>query len=171
MPSHIELNPDLDIQIASRFGVPLITRVLDMLQDAAKGNAPAVKVWVTMQDERVRPSHREADAQAVPANLRFILENPRTGKRSLCQHPRDPDLPEEERINCRCSDPSLPLLLAESIHKTDVSLEGTKVHGKVLTDFPRAAESEFGTGEDPAAHFMTNALRDVALRLSAGVSR
>lgn len=169
--SHVELNPDLDLQIATHFGVPAIRRVLDMLEDAARAGAPPVKVWITMQDERVRPSHVEADAQAVPANLRFILENPATGKRSLCDHPRDPNLPPEERINCRCSDPELPQLLAQSIHKGDVTLVGNRVSGEVSTRFPRAAESEFGTGEDPAAHYMTNALREVAAQLAAGHSR
>jgi hypothetical protein len=171
VPSHVELNPDLDVQIASRFGVPVLNRVLDMLEDAARAGAPPVKVWVTMQDERVRESHREADAQAVPANLRFILENPATGTRSLCAHPRDPNLPIEERINCRCSDPQVPQLLAQSIHRSDVRLVGTRVSGEVETRFPRAAESEFGTDQDEAAHFMTDALRQVAARLSAGVSR
>lgn len=171
MPSHVELNPDLDTQIATRFGVPAIQRVLDMLEDAARGNAPEVKTWVTMGDERVRDSHREADAQAVPANLRFILENPVTGKRSLCDHPRDPNLPVEESINCRCTDVLLPHLLAQSIHKGEVTVVGNVVSGEVGTRFPRAAESEFGTDQDEAAHYMTNALREVAAQLAAGVSR
>jgi hypothetical protein len=170
MSGKFEPKAGLDQEIARRFGVPAIRRALDMLQDSARTNAPETRTWVTMRDERVRPSHVKADGQTIPANLRFKLDA-KIGGVDLARHPRDPALPEAQRINCRCDDPTLPHLLRESIHSTDPIQEGTVVHGSVYTDFPRAAESEFGTSEDEAAYFMTNALREVAMRLRAGHSR
>lgn len=169
MTSRFEPAAGLDEEIARRFGVPAVRRALDMLEDEAKAGAPAVRTWVTMRDERVRPSHADADTQTIPANLRFRLKG-KAGT-DLARHPRDPALPAEQREGCRCDDPTLPDLLRESIHKTDVMMTGTAVHGSVETRFPRAAESEYGGDGDEPAHFMTNALREVAARLKAGHSR
>ena len=162
----------LDQEIARRFGVPAIRRALDMLRDEARTRAPDARVWVTMRDERVRKSHFETDTQTIPGNLRFKLpSNKVPGSFDLARAPRDPTLPPDQRANCRCSDQSLPHLVRESIHAGDVQHTGTVVTGEVYTEFPRAAESEFGTSEDAPAHFMTNALREVALRLQSGHSR
>ena len=170
MAARFEPAKGLDEEIARRVVVPRVRRALDMLQDSAQGNAPAVKTWVTMRDDRVRPSHFEADTQTVPANLRFRLRAADGGV-DLARHPRDPNLPAHQAAGCRCSDPETPHLLAESIHKTTVSLVGTRVEGSVYTEFPRAAESEFGGDGDEPAHFMTNALHEVALRLRSGQTR
>ena len=172
MSGRFEPAAGLDNEIARRFGVPAIRRALDMLQDAARANAPETRVWVTMRDERVRKTHVETDAQVIPDNLRFKIPSTKVpGQYDLARHPRDPALPADQRINCRCADPTLPHLLRESIHSTDPILEGPRVSGTVYTRFPRAAESEFGTSEDEAAHFMTNALREVAARLRSGHAR
>lgn len=162
----------LDVKVAQRFAAPYLSRVLDMLEDAAKANAPGTRVWITMRDERVRRTHFDADAQMIPANLRFKVEHPsKPGQYELARHPRDPALSVENSINCRCDDPTLPHPLRDSIHQTQVTVTGTRVSGSVETRFPRAAESEFGTSEDEAARFMSNALRDVALRLKSGHAR
>lgn len=73
--------------------------------------------------------------------------------------------------NCRCDDPTSPHLLRESIKRTSATVIGTRVEGSVETRFARAAESEFGTSEDEPAHFMTNALQEVARRLQSGNAR
>ena len=170
--SHVELIDGLDVVIAERYMKPRVDTALDMLRDAAKMKAPATRVWVTMRDERVRQTHMDADAQVIPANLRFILDKPgEPGVHEMARHPRDTSLSAGNRINCRCDDPTIPQLLRESIHRTQVSVNGTRVEGSVETRFPRAAESEFGTSEDEAAHFMTDALREVAARLQAGQAR
>lgn len=168
--TRFEPRKDLDLQVARQIGLPLLGRVLDMLEDEARRRAPDGKVWVTMRDEKVRPEHRDTDAQVVPANLRFQMPKA-DGTTILARRPRDPNLPIELRINCRCDDPALPDALRSTIHSTGATLEGTRVHGSVETWFPRAAESEFGTSEDQAAHFMTGALNEVALRLSQGQAR
>lgn len=162
----------LDGIIAQRFGRPAIARVLDMLTDEAKSRAPACRVWVTMRDPLVRAAHVEADAQIIPDNLRFILPKADgSAGHDLARKPRDPNLPIANRINCRCSDPTLQNPLRDSIHATDVDVAGNRVSGSVQTRFPRAAESEFGTTEDDAAKFMQGALDEVAMRLRQGRSR
>jgi hypothetical protein len=168
--TRFEPRKGLDEEVARRIVAPRVRRALDMLTDSAQAKAPDVKVWVTMRDERVRPSHFTADTQTIPANLRFRLDAA-DGGTDLAREPRDPNLPIAQRANCRCDAPHLPHVLAESIHATDVQVMGTRVDGSVETRFPRAAESEFGTTEDEAAHFMTNALHEVALRLRSSQAR
>lgn len=170
--SHVEFIDGLDVVVAERFVAPRVDTALDMLRDAAKSKAPVTRVWVTMRDERVRQSHMDSDGQVIPGNLRFKVPKPgQPGVVEMARHPRDTSLSAANRFNCRCDDPTVPHLLRESIHRTPVSVVGTRVEGSVETRFPRAAESEFGTSEDEAAHFMTNALREVAARLQAGQSR
>lgn len=172
MAGHLTPAPGLDVTIAQRFARPAVARVLDMLLDEAKARAPQTRVWVTSRDERVRPTHVEADSQVVPDNLRFIL-NKVGGQpgHDLARHPRDPALPAAQAINCRCDDPTVGDFLRESLHASDVDVTGTRVSGQVYTDFDRAAESENGTDEDTAAHYMAGALQEVAARLRAGRSR
>lgn len=52
--------------------------------------------WSTMEDSRVRPSHREADGQTVGVDQPFIIGGYK------CQYPGDPSLPAEQRLGCRC---------------------------------------------------------------------
>lgn len=165
MASRFEPARGLDVTIARVFGVPAVRKAVAMLETEAKRNAPPVRVWVTMRDERVRASHMDADTQTIPANLRFRLDKASGVGIDLARSPRDPDLPIENRINCRCDDPSLDAPLRDSIHATDVVQTGTRVQGSVETRFPRAAESEFGTDRDTPAYFMTTALHEVAARL------
>lgn len=160
------------MRIAQRIVQPHVRRALDMLEDAARAGAPPTRVWVTMRDERVRKSHMDSDGQVIPGNLRFrVPKADGTPGHDLARHPRDPNLPPANRIGCRCADPTIPHLLAESIHKTEPSIIGTRVEGSVYTRFPRAPESEFGGDGDEPAHFMTNALREVALRLRSSQAR
>ena len=141
MVARFEPVKGLDEILAQRVAAPRVRRALDMLEDAAQAGAPETRTWVTMRDERVRPSHFAADTQTIPANLRFRLNSATGVGFDLARAPRDPDLPSAQRIGCRCNDETLPHLLRESIHKTDVRVTGTRVDGSVETDFPRAAES------------------------------
>lgn len=161
----------LDQIIAEKIAQPFLRDVLDNLRDEARKRAPDTRVWVTMRDERVRTTHRDTDAQVIPANLRFKMPKADGSGHDLARHPRDPALPIEQRANCRCDDPTIPQLLRETIHASDVHVENSRVSGSVETTFPRAAESEFGTSEDQAAAFMRGALQEVALRLQNGRAR
>lgn len=169
--THFEVADGLDVVVAQRFVAPRADTALDMLKDAAQTRAPATRAWVTMRDERVRKSHFDTDGQVIPDNLRFKVPKPSGIGVEMARAPRDPNLSAANRYNCRCDDPTIPHLLRVSIVRTPVTVTGTRVDGSVETRFPRAAESEFGTTEDTAAHYMTNALREVALRLQSGQSR
>ena len=54
------------------------------------------KTWNTVEDERVRFSHREADQQTKRVGQPFVIGN------SAMLHPGQPDAPVEETANCRC---------------------------------------------------------------------
>jgi hypothetical protein len=161
----------LDQTIAEKIAQPTLRRVIDMLTDEAKHRARATKVWISARDERVRPTHVDADTQNIPANLRFILDKVDGTGKDLGRHPRDGSFTAANRYGCRCVDVPLPHPLRESIHSSNVRVSDTVAHGEVETRFPRAAESEFGTSEDRAAHYFTGALNEVAARLRSGHSR
>lgn len=55
------------------------------------------KVWIATEDNRTRPSHREADRQAVPITQPFIV-----GVTPLMM-PGDPAGIASETVNCRCT--------------------------------------------------------------------
>lgn len=69
-----------------------------------------VKRWLSAEDERTRPTHREADGQAVPFSTPF-----RVGDADLL-FPGDPTGPPGEVINCRCD-----MLLEEAGQPTDLT--------------------------------------------------
>lgn len=162
MVSRFEPNPDLDAVVAAKFARPLVEHATLAVRDAARGFAPPVKIWLTVQDERVRRSHVKTDGQAVPDNLRFKLPKVRGAGIDLARLPRDLNLPLDNRINCRCEAIPVPDMLSRSIHSLPPVLQGTRVVGVIQTYFKRAAESENGTSEDTPAHFFLNALRQVA---------
>lgn len=56
----------------------------------------ALKTWVAILDSRTRESHVEADFQQVGVNNKFIVGG------FEADFPRDPNLPANEVINCRC---------------------------------------------------------------------
>lgn len=168
--THFVPASDLDVTVARRIVAPRVERLLHRVEEEAQRLAPGAKVWMTVRDERVRPSHVYADGQEVPDNLRFKLPKVNTGNDvndiragfDLARTPRDPDLPIGNRINCRCED--IPVLdaIAREIHSTPVLVTGTKVRGQVVCTYPRAAEAEYGTDRDAGAHFMRGAINRVA---------
>lgn len=60
-------------------------------------DAPGYKTWLATSDERTRETHAEADGQTVP------LEQPFSVGSSELMYPGDPDGPDDECINCRCT--------------------------------------------------------------------
>jgi len=78
------------------------------LDEQARTGQPWGKTWQATRDERVRPSHLEADGQT-----RRLTETFEVGGHRF-QFPGDPKAPPSESINCRCAmrlgpldDPSL----------------------------------------------------------------
>lgn len=65
----------------------------------ANEDAPGVvaEEWITELDGRQRDSHGEADGQIVAVDGTFLIGG------AEARYPGDPQLPAEERINCRCS--------------------------------------------------------------------
>lgn len=135
-----EAVPGLDEIIAQKFVAPAIEDIVQSIRDAAARRAPDGKTWATVRDERVRPTHVDADMTLIPDNVPYVLHKERGGTET-CDHPRDPSLSPENRYNCRCQ--SLPVagVVAASLH-TETHVSGAQVTGRVYTDFERAGESE-----------------------------
>lgn len=187
MGTRVELNRNLDQVVAARIARPAVDRLAGQVRDAAARLAPDGKIWVTAHDERVRYSHAETDAQLIPENLRYRLPavtyvpkgrgpdgkavnpgggwKPLPGQVDLGRRPRDPDLPVHQAINCRCLSVSVPGAVGRTIRATPATVTASGALAEVFTRFPRAAEAEFGTGQDRGAHFMAGAVREVAARL------
>ncbi len=190
MATRVSLRGDLDRIVAARFALPAVNRLAEMVESAARRGAPDGKGWITYEDERVRPAHADADSQIIPANLRYQLRRqeyvrgsgrgrrpsvpgfyrlaPASTGYDLAREPRDESLPQDQKINCRCESVDLPGIVARSIHASQAVLSGSRVTAEVSTRFHRAAESEFGTAQDPGAHFMAGAVHAAAVRLRAG---
>lgn len=81
------------------------------LEAEQRGDPAPFKVWISTDDKRTRPTHRDADKQ------RTLLREPfRVGGAQLL-FPGDPRGPANEVINCRCS--LLPIVLGDEIDWTD----------------------------------------------------
>jgi hypothetical protein len=163
--TRFEPSPTLDVFVAERFLVPEIERLKVLVRDAARDRAPDGKVWVTARDERVRTTHRHADSQEIPANLRYVLRRPgKAPGTELARVPRDPNLSIGNAINCRCESIPLPGAVARTIHDGPTVIAGTRVRAEITCSYHRAAESEFGGDGDEGAHFMGGAIDEVAAR-------
>ena len=70
----------------------------DEFEDAIR-EGYTTKIWVTMQDKRVRDTHREVDEEEIPIDEPFVVGG------SLLLYPKDEtyDPDPEETVNCRCS--------------------------------------------------------------------
>lgn len=178
----IELHKDLDFR-ATGLVRSAVNKLAATVAREAQLRAPAARVWLTAADERVRPSHVDADGQTIPVNLRFKLrkqvyvkgggrgskvpghmELARSGF-DLAREPRDEDLPPDQRKQCRCADVTLPGVIAKKIRTSAAVVEGTRARAQVWVRFNRIIESEHGTAKDRPARFMGSAVEVVAARL------
>lgn len=159
--TRLELSDDLPARAAVMVRGD-VDRLAGRLLDGCRVNAPGARVWITAHDERVRPTHDRADAQAIPDNLRFVLDQAgRTGI-ELARAPRDPSLSEANRLNCRCVDVEIPDAVAASFHRSDVEVLGPRARAEVWSDFPRVVESEFPSAGDGGGGWARRALDEVA---------
>lgn len=60
------------------------------------------KTWASIDDDRRRPSHEDAEGQTRALEEPFTLTDPKTMRVSLLMHPGDPHGPLNEIISCRC---------------------------------------------------------------------
>lgn len=170
--ARFEPAPGLDEEIARRLLAPQVGRLSRAVMMAARRRAPAGKRWQSVGDERVRHSHRAANGQTAPDNLRYYLPKVNTGNDvndirvgyDLARYPRDPELPIGNRIHCRCSSLPVPGWISSRIWAQDVVVAGARVRAQVTCDAPRCVGAEVGEHGDPGAHFMTGALREIAGR-------
>ncbi len=70
--------------------------------ELTKKGAVRRKMWRTMRDNVVRPTHREAEGQIVSSTGFFTVGG------ESCMYPGDPSLSAKERCSCRCTAISLP---------------------------------------------------------------
>lgn len=64
---------------------------------AAQIAGVAAKTWLTAGDDKVRETHADAEGQTVPIEQPFDIG----GEQAM--YPGDPDLSDEEALNCRCT--------------------------------------------------------------------
>ena len=83
-------------QIVSTLATTAVNAAVHIAAGESDDPASLVKVWVSMEDERVRPTHRAADGQRVPIGESFTVGGFKMSR------PGDLRAPIEETINCRC---------------------------------------------------------------------
>ncbi|MER5222848.1 hypothetical protein [Streptomyces flaveus] len=166
----------LEEQLA-RMLAPAVHRIAMRVEIEAKRLAPPTKRWVTMGDDRVRPTHVHAQGQEVPGNLRFKInsmewdiEHRGVGAHTYMLEPRDQTSRAVANIrNCRCATHRDPDGIARHINTGQPVVAGKKVTVTVSVQAPKVVEAEVGTvypGNLAAdgAHFMSRAAAIVAAR-------
>lgn len=180
----VELRGDLNAVVA-RMVRPTVERLAEDVAEHARRLAPDARRWETAEDERVRPSHADADGQLIPANLRFKLKKQhyqRGGGRGsdvagrlmlavdmydMAREPRDEDLPADQAANCRCEAVDVPGVIAARVRAHGAMMEGARVRATVDVRFNRIVESFHGTSKDAPDRFLALAVQAVAARLRA----
>jgi hypothetical protein len=101
------------------------------------------KVWVSMEDEKVRPTHKAADGQRVSLSGKFKVGE------STMSRPGDPSAPIEEWANCRC----LLAIMSKDADEVAASLvastDTTGVDMADDDDFPPVPEAPIDIAYDP----------------------
>ncbi|MFI1012666.1 phage minor head protein [Streptomyces sp. NPDC020965] len=169
-------NPALETQLA-RMVAPHIRRVAHQVEIEARRLAPPTKRWVTMADDKVRPTHRQAHGQVVPGNLRFAINSMEWDRRhrgvgpsTYMLQPRDRSSRATANLkNCRCVTAIDPDGLARNITTGQPVISGRTVTVTVTARGPMVVEAEVGTVYPgnliaAGAHFMARAATIVAAR-------
>ncbi|MGW1275492.1 hypothetical protein ACWD4V_00850 [Streptomyces tsukubensis] len=168
-------NPSLETQLA-RMIAPDVRRVAHQVEIEARRLAPPTKRWVTMADDAVRPTHRQAHGQTVPANLRFTVrsmdwdrKHRGVGQNTYMREPRDRTSRAVANIkNCRCT-----TVLSDGIARNIATglpvVTGKRVTVTVTARAPLVVEAEVGTTYPgnlvaDGTHFMARAAAIVAAR-------
>jgi hypothetical protein len=81
------------------------------LDAESRGDIAPFKMWLSTEDSRTRPTHREADQQRTLLTSPFIVGGARL------MFPGDPTGPADEVIQCRCT--MLPIVLGETLDWTN----------------------------------------------------
>ncbi|PNG22429.1 hypothetical protein [Streptomyces cahuitamycinicus] len=168
--------PGLEEALA-RMVAPHVHRIARQVQFEAQRLAPPTKRWVTMGDDRVRPTHVKAQGQVVPGNLRFAINSMDwdrrhrgVGPKTYMLEPRDQTSRAVANLkNCRCATHTDPQGISRHINTGQPVISGKKVTVTVSVAAPMVVEAEVGTvypGNLVAdgAFFMSRAAGIVAAR-------
>ncbi|MFI6142327.1 hypothetical protein ACIBCC_29570 [Streptomyces griseus] len=168
--------PGLEEALA-RMIAPDVRRIALRVEAEARRFAPPTKTWVTVADDRVRPTHVDAQGQEVPGNLRFTLNSMTwdikhrgVGPNTYMREPRDRSSRAIANLkNCRCTTHKDPDGIARLINTGQPVVSGKKVTVTVYAQGPLIVEAEVGTvypGNLVAdgAHFMARGAASAAAR-------
>ncbi|MET7573411.1 hypothetical protein ABZT04_33675 [Streptomyces sp. NPDC005492] len=161
----------------ARMIAPAVQRIAHQVEIEAKRLAPPTKRWVTVGDDKVRPTHVAAQGQEVPGNLRFSINSMEwdikhrgVGAQTYMLEPRDESSRAVANLkNCRCTTHSDPEGIARHINTGQPVVAGKKVTVTVSVQAPKVVEAEVGTVypgnlRADGTHFMSRAAAIVAAR-------
>ncbi|MFJ7004147.1 hypothetical protein ACIQWY_29580 [Streptomyces albidoflavus] len=144
--------PGLEARLAQLLA-PDVHRIAQQVEVRAKRLAPPTKRWVTLGDDRVRPTHVAAQGQVVPDNLRFSINSMDwdrrhrgVGAKTYMLAPRDQSSRAVANLkNCRCTVHKDPAGIARHINTGQPVVAGKRVTVTVTASGPMVVEAEVGT--------------------------
>ncbi|MGG2460125.1 hypothetical protein ACO0M4_09945 [Streptomyces sp. RGM 3693] len=145
-------NPALETMLAWMIA-PHIQRIAHQVEIEAKRLAPPTKQWVTVADDKVRPTHNRAQGQVVPDNLRFTINSMDWDRRhrgvgplTYMKAPRDETSRAVANLkNCRCTTRTIPDGISRNIRTLPPVITGSTVTAKVVASGEFVVEAEVGT--------------------------
>lgn len=168
--------PGLERQLAMMIA-PHVHEIAREVEREAKRLAPATKRWVTVADDKVRPTHAAAHGQEKPANLRFEINSMDWDRRhrgvgalTYMKAPRDESSRAIANLrNCRCTTHTIPDGISRNIRTLPPVITGSTVTAKVVASGKFVVEAEVGTVypgnlEAVGAFYMARAAAIVAAR-------
>jgi hypothetical protein len=171
---HVE--PGLEEKLAWLIA-PQVEEIAREVERQAKVFAPPTKKWITVADDKVRPTHIAAHGQEVPDNLRFKInsmqwdrEHRGVGALTYMKAPRDESSRAVANLkNCRCHARSIPDGISRNIRTLPPVVSGSQVTVKVVAEGEWVVPAEIGTVcpgnlEAKGAYYMARAAAAVAAR-------
>ncbi|WP_433860149.1 hypothetical protein [Streptomyces kronopolitis] len=170
------MNPTLEQELAALIA-PKIHEIGREVERQAKVFAPPTKQWITVADDKVRPTHVAAHGQEVPGNLRFKINSMRwdrehrgVGALTYMKEPRDESSRAVANLkNCRCHARSIPDGISRNIRTLPAIVTGSTLTVKVVAEGEWVIPAEIGTVypgnlEAKGAYYMARATAAVAAR-------
>lgn len=102
-------------------------------EDDDTPNPSMVKVWVSMEDEKVRPTHAAAHGQRVALNEKFDV-----GEAKM-ERPGDLTAPINEWANCRCL---LAIMIEKAAVAASLAADTNPIGGAMAEDETRAGDEQ-----------------------------
>jgi hypothetical protein len=161
-------------EIVAQMCVPKVQEAAEEVARRARAHAPALKMWQTMEDAKVRHTHVKANKQQVPVNLRFTIksmdwdiQHRGVGPWTYMLFPRD----ESSRalanlLNCRCVLRFDKDGVGKYVKTTEARAEGAKATAKVVAEGNLVVQAEYGDvypfgNHSEGAFFMGRAAAEV----------